>query len=119
MTRSRESGAYLGGIGTMLGETRVCASCGGVHESHPYGLQHRGAHQCPAVVAKDFAVVSTLDGELEPPAPQDEVSVALPRSDLPVAFGSVPVPSGRDSGRSHQRTLDVPWLPPPDLSEVV
>lgn len=121
MTRSRESGAYLGGIGTMLGETRVCASCGGVHESHPFGFEHRGGHQCPLVVAKDFAIVSLIDGETDHPLHgSDEFSVALPRSDLPVAFGAIPVTSNRDGGsRSHQRTLEVPWLPPPDLSEVV
>jgi hypothetical protein len=120
MTRSRESGAYLGGIGTMLGETRVCASCGGVHESHPFGFQHRRAHECPLVVAKDFAIVSLIDGDTDHPTnASDELSVALPRSDLPISFGSVPVPAHRDGPRAHQRTLEVPWLPPPDLSEVV
>ncbi|HLM90816.1 MAG TPA: hypothetical protein VK424_02030 [Thermoplasmata archaeon] len=119
MTRSRESGAYLGGIGTMLGETRACDSCGGVHESHPFGFQHRDGHECPALVEKDFAIVSLLDGETDRPETlSDEFSIALPRSDLPVAFGAVPIPSPRDS-RSHQRTLEVPWLAPPTLSEVV
>jgi hypothetical protein len=120
MTRSRESGAYLGGIGTMLGETRVCDSCGGIHESHPFGFQHRSGHQCPLLVAKDFAVVSLLDGETDDHSNgSDDFSVALPRTDLPVAFGAIPVPSGREGSRTHQRTLEVPWLSPPDLSEVV
>ena len=104
----------------MLGETRACDSCGGVHESHPFGFQHRGTHECPLLVAKDFAILSLVDGDTDHPSRgSDEFSIALPRSDLPVAFGSVPVPSGRDGSRSHQRTLEVPWLPPPDLSEVV
>ena|SRR5271170_2048396 len=119
MTRSRESGAYLGGIGTMLGETRSCDSCGGVHESHPFGFEHRGGHACPLLVAKDFAIVSLIDGETDhPESLSDEFSVALPRSDLPVAFGAIPLPTSRDA-RAHQRTLEVPWLAPPVLSEVV
>ena len=118
MTRSRESGAYLGGIGTMLGETRVCDTCGGIHESRPFGFQHRDGGDCPLIVAKDFAIVSLIDGDTEAQKLSDEFSVALPRTDLPVAFGAVPVPTSRDA-RTHQRTLEVPWLAPPDLSEVI
>ncbi len=119
MTRARESGGYLGGIGTMLGVTHSCDACGGVHESHPYGFHHRGAGTCPLVVADDFAVVSRLDGETEePPNRIDELSVALPRSDLPVPFGTVPVSVEPEEDRN-PRALEVPWLRPPDLSEVV
>jgi hypothetical protein len=119
MTRARESGAYLGGIGTMLGETRSCQVCGGVHESHPYGFQHRGSGSCPLVVAEDFAVISLVDGETDQPEHRhEELTAALPRSDLPVSFGTIPMgPS--PSSTPAPRSLEVPWLRPPDLSEVV
>jgi hypothetical protein len=117
MTRARESGAYLGGIGTMLGETHSCKACGGVHESHPFGFQHGAAGACPALVVKDFAVVSLLDGSVnDPDAAREELQVALPRSDLPVAFGGIAIPTQHPR---QQGQLEVPWLRPPDLSEVV
>ncbi|MGA8276210.1 MAG: hypothetical protein WB789_10075 [Thermoplasmata archaeon] len=117
MSRSRESGAYLGGIGTMLGDTRACTVCGGVHESHPYGLQHRGAHQCPLVVQDDFAAVTMADGSLQIEAtPEIEPSIPL-RTPLPLSLGGLPLPPRGSDSRSG-RHVEVPWLPPPDLSEV-
>jgi hypothetical protein len=117
MSRSRESGAYLGGIGTMLGDTRACTVCGGVHETHPYGLQHRGAGQCPLVVADDFAAVSFVDGRFQ----IDEIGEPEPsmplRTPLPLSIGGIPLPP-RESDSRLGRQMEVPWLPPPDLSEV-
>jgi hypothetical protein len=118
MSRSRESGAYLGGIGTMLGETRSCTKCGGIHESHPYGFQHHGARECPTVKADDFAVVSLLDGRVE----EEDAHVEAPsmplRTPIPVALGGIPFPPRESDARPH-RGLEVPWLPPPDLVEVL
>ncbi|HXQ48211.1 MAG TPA: hypothetical protein VN842_00320 [Thermoplasmata archaeon] len=117
MSRSRESGAYLGGIGTMLGDTRACTVCGGVHETHPYGLQHRGAGQCPLVVQDEFAVVSLSDGRLQiEETPTIEPGIPL-RTPLPLSLGGLPLPPRENESRS-ARHVEVPWLPPPDLSEV-
>jgi hypothetical protein len=116
MSRSRESGAYLGGIGTMLGDTRACTVCGGVHESHPYGLQHRGSGQCPLVVTDDFAAVTLSDGGLQIEAVA-EVEPSMPlRTPIPLSLGGLPLPP-RDFDGRHSRHLEVPWLPPPDLTE--
>jgi hypothetical protein len=119
MSRSRESGAYLGGIGTMLGETRACSKCGGVHESHPFGFQHHGARECPTVTSDDFAMVSGSDGEIvdDDPHPADSPSVPL-RTPIPIALGGLPIPPRETEPRAH-RGLEVPWLAPPDLGGVV
>jgi hypothetical protein len=115
MSRTRESGAYLGGIGTMLGDTRACTVCGGVHETHPYGLQHRGAGQCPLVVKDDFAGIS-LHFQIEE-TPEPEPSMPL-RTPLPLSLGGLPLPP-RESDARGSRHMEVPWLPPPDLSEAI
>jgi hypothetical protein len=100
----------------MLGETHSCSACGGVHESRPFGFQHRPPRECPAVVVEDFAVVSLVDGSVAaPPHRPEELHGALPRTDLPVSFGSVPIPDVPSRGPGG---LEVPWLRPPDLSEV-
>jgi hypothetical protein len=117
MSRARESGAYLGGIGTMLGDTRACTVCGGIHETNPYGLQHRGAGQCPLVVKDDFAALSLADGRLQiDEFPESEPSIPL-RTPLPLSLGGLPLPP-RDFDSRAARHVEVPWLPPPDLSEV-
>jgi hypothetical protein len=101
----------------MLGDTRACTVCGGVHETHPYGLQHRGSGQCPLVVADDFAAVSMADGQFQIEyVTEPEPSVPL-RTPLPLSLGGIPLPP-RDADARSGRHLEVPWLPPPDLSEV-
>lgn len=103
----------------MLGETHSCRACGGVHESRPFGFQHGAARTCPALVEKEFAVVSLVDGSIQDPARSaEELQVALPRTDLPVSFANVPLPIPLQQIR-HPGQLEVPWLRPPDLSEVV
>ncbi len=108
MTRARESGAYLGGIGTMLGETRSCNACGGVHESRPYGLRHQDG-TCPAVVSDDFALVHLSDHEIEPFATLRPTELVVPFSPDPARGPDDDVPRG----------VEVPWLRPPDLSGVI
>jgi hypothetical protein len=119
MSHPRESGAYLGGIGTMLGETRACTKCGGIHESHPFGFQHHGGRECPTLTAEDFALVSVQDGRVEIESPHTSEGPSEPlRTPLPVALGGLPIPPRDHEGRQ-PRGLEVPWLPPPDLSGVV
>jgi hypothetical protein len=115
MSRSRESGAYLGGIGTMLGETRACPKCGGIHESHPFGFDHHGTGECPTVSTDHFALVSDPDGVIDDPeAPIVEAAVPS-RTLFPVSLGGIPIPPRESEPRAH-RGLEVPWLPPPDVS---
>ncbi len=102
----------------MLGETHPCSACGGVHESHPFGFQHRSGMECPAVVVENFAVVSLVDGKVQAPNDRPELQVALPQTDLPVSFGSVPLAVPRQHTR-YPAPLEVAWLRPPDLNEVV
>jgi hypothetical protein len=101
----------------MLGDTRACTVCGGVHETQPYGLQHRGSGQCPLVVSDDFAAVSMADGRFQiEDVAEAEPSVPL-RTPLPLSLGGIPFPP-RDAEARSGRHFEVPWLPPPDLSEV-
>jgi hypothetical protein len=102
----------------MLGDTRSCPACGGVHEGQAFGLQHRSAGQCPLIVSDDFAAVSLADGRLRlDDFPASEPSMPL-RTPLPLSLGGLPLPPRESEGRP-VRHLEVPWLPPPDLSEVV
>lgn len=101
----------------MLGDTRACTVCGGVHESRSYGLQHRGAGQCPLVVKDDFAAVSLTDGRFKiEEGPESDPSIPL-RTPLPLSLGGLPLPPLEPEPRTG-RHVEVPWLRPPDLSEV-
>jgi len=113
MSADQASGAYLGGIGTMLEVADVCPSCGQVHSDRQYAFFHRGSGQCPSLVRGSFPVVS------QPSAPIEAHMVADParprEPDVPVSMGSLPVPPKEDSGDRRARTLSLPWLTPPDL----
>ncbi len=122
MTRTQESGAYLGGIGVMLDLSDVCPACGQTHDRRKFGLKHRPPRDCPRVVMGSFPVVSL-------PSPPDELPVKVPtasrtrRSDVALSFNPLPVDSlavpRPTSDHTRSRSLGVPWLPPPDLAEVV
>jgi hypothetical protein len=58
MTRADESGAYLGGIGTMLTNNEVCTACGQVHEKRQFTFRHNGNRECPDVVMGSFPVLT-------------------------------------------------------------
>jgi hypothetical protein len=58
MTRADESGAYLGGIGTMLTNNEVCTACGQVHEKRQFTFRHNANHECPDVVMGTFPVLT-------------------------------------------------------------
>jgi hypothetical protein len=124
MSRTQESGAYLGGIGAMLEVPNVCLSCGEVHTERQFGFRHGPARECPKVILGRFPVVSE-------PAPADFTEVPIrisasqqirgyetPRSPPPVSMGSLPSPR-RGVPDSRFRGTGVPWLPPPDLGEVI
>jgi hypothetical protein len=71
-TRTNESGAYLGCIGTMLTNSDICTACGQVHEAHQFTFKHGGSRSCPEVVIGSFPILT------RPPV-GDEVIMPLQR----------------------------------------
>jgi hypothetical protein len=121
MSRTQESGAYLGGIGTMLGEADVCPSCGQTHPDRQFGFSHGGSRQCPKVVMGSFPILDETDPEALPePVLRAPAGRRIRDFETPVqvSLGSLPVPRRSDL-EIHPRSLSVPWLRPPDLGEVL
>ena len=125
MSRTQESGAYLGGIGTMLQVSHGCPACGQVHEGGKFGFKHRAPRECPLVILGSFPVVSRPNPPTQSPIPIPSVkpsldfesrreAEALPAND---SVGRIQFARTRESERT--RGLGVPWLPPPDLGEVL
>jgi len=122
MNRTQESGAYLGGIGTMLEVSHGCPACGQVHEGSKFGIKHRAPRECPLVIIGSFPLVSI-------PPPPAEAPIQLPEVARPRKAGSregsktviaEPISQAEFSrARLAARGLGVPWLPPPDLGEVL
>ena len=125
MSRTQESGAYLGGIGTMLQVSHGCPACGQVHEGRKFGFKHRAPRECPLVIMGDFPVVSlpnTPDGSgakaLSPVRVREgNGGSRIPDTLLAESLGQLEFARSREGDRS--RGLGVPWLPPPDLGEVL
>jgi hypothetical protein len=121
MSRAQESGAYLGGIGTMLEVADVCLSCGEVHSDKQFGFRHGGARECPKVIMGRFPVISRPE---LPDLNDVPVRVSASRSirdyETPpaVSLGSLPSPR-RGGPDPRSRGMGVSWLPPPDLGEVI
>jgi hypothetical protein len=121
MSRSEESGAYLGGIGMMLEVTKVCLSCGEVHPDTPFGFLHGAARECPKVIMGRFPVISQPDLSEFPEIPvQVSASRRIRDYETPpaVSLGSLPTPP-RGGADARSRGMGVSWLPPPDLGEVI
>jgi hypothetical protein len=116
MSAEEASGAYLGGIGTMLEVADVCPACGRVHSDRQYAFLHRGTGQCPALIQSNFSIVS------RPIAPAEAHRIPdlgkAPESDIPVSMGSLPVPPREFEGDRRQKHLGLPVLPPPDLGGI-
>lgn len=121
MSRSQESGAYLGGIGAMLGAANTCLSCGGVHSNEQFSLRHGAARECPKVIMGRFPVISQPEpAELLDIPVQVSVSRSIRDYEMPPAVYLGSLPSGRRGGSEpRSRGMGVPWLPPPDLGEVI
>lgn len=100
----------------------VCPSCGQVHSDRQFGIKHRTPPECPLVVMGSFPVVSLpnppLDGPIRVPAAHRIREVERPVIQPPLFPASIPS-SRADSDRARSRALGVPWLPPPDLGEVL
>ena len=72
------SGAYLGGIGTMLSQNEVCPECGQVHKERRIGSFLVAHRRCPLVVLGAFPTV-TQPPETDEPVEPLEVEV-LPQT---------------------------------------
>jgi len=119
MSRTQESGAYIGGIGAMLEAADVCPSCGRVHSDRQFGLRHGDGRDCPEVIVGSFPVISMpepLDVLMVTPSPKPAAAARrLPPSVPPVHLGSLPAPKG--SAELKARSTGVPWLRPPTAEE--
>jgi hypothetical protein len=113
MSADQESGAYLGGIGTMLEVADVCPACGESHSDRQYAFLHRGSGQCPALVQGSYSVISrpaaAIESHLVPDLHRSR------ESEMPVSLGSLPRPPREEVGDHRIRNLTIPWLAPPDL----
>ena len=123
MSRTQESGAYLGGIGAMLEVSDVCPACGQVHSDRQFGFKHRSPRECPLVVVGSFPVVSlptpTADPPIRVPAAR-RIREAEQPAPAPLLVMAASLPNPRvDPDQVRGRSLAVPWLAPPDLGEVL
>ena|SRR5690348_3999677 len=107
MARSSESGAYLGGISTMLMQSDTCPSCGRVHADARLGSLIPRSRQCPLVVTGSLPTMSTPKGEraltIDFLGEVEPITPPLPTS---------AVPSGRKPSG-----LAVPWPMPSHLED--
>ena len=111
MGRADESGAYVGGISTMLAQSDTCASCGQVHPGRRFGLLGPKG-ECPRVV---FGSIPVLTGMIE----QDDL-LPIPAFGEPrararpaVVEPPLPVPVVARKGSA----LTVPWPMPSHLED--
>ncbi len=116
MSAEEASGAYLGGIGTMLGVADVCPSCGRNHSDRQFAFLHNGSGQCPTLVQSSYSIVS------RPIAPAEAHRIpdtpATPGPEIPVSMGSLPLPPRENEHERRIRMLALPCLPPPDLGGI-
>jgi hypothetical protein len=122
MRATVESGTHLGGIAAMLQVADVCPQCGQDHPEPRFSLKSRGLLDCPSVVLGSFPVLPAFDPELEelPPSPAAR-RIREFENPVPPTTSAVPVSIswGRREGAKSSRPLAIPWLPLPDLGEVV
>ena len=106
MTRTAESGAYVGGIAAMLSQADVCPSCGDSHNDRRFGFRLPSSSGCPKVVFGSLPTV-TSGPELDFPHPTPSL---LPRAEaqpmLPTQAGTL-VPLVRRASN-----LAIPWPMP-------
>ena len=109
----------------MLQVSHGCPVCGQVHEGRKYGFKHPAPRECPLVIVGDFPVISL-------PPPPDGIPVKVPaahhdredndgsrNSESLIAESLRQAEFARSRGADRSRGLGVPWLPPPDLGEVL
>jgi hypothetical protein len=106
----------------MLEVSDVCPSCGQVHSDRQFGIKHRAPRECPLVVMGNFPVVSipfpATEAPIRVPAARRIRDAERPAGSLPAFTGGLPSPR-IELDRARGRALGIPWLPPPDLGEVL
>jgi len=106
----------------MLEVSDVCPACGQVHTGRQFGFKHRAPRECPLVIVGSFPVVSLPtpppDPPLRVPTARRESKPEHPVSAVPISTDAIPI-LRLDPDRERSRGLGVPWLPPPDLGEVL
>jgi hypothetical protein len=108
----------------MLNVSHCCPACGQVHEGRKFGFKHRALRECPLVIIGSFPLVSLPSPPAEAPVQVPVVardgngdSRASPQTFIGESIRQVDFSRPRDAERT--RGLGVPWLPPPDLGEVL
>lgn len=107
----------------MLEVADVCLSCGEVHPEQQFALRHGQRRECPKVILGRFPLLSRADGDgtleepVSGPAARRIRDYEIPTIPAPLTF--TPFARRGDEPESRLRTLGMPWLPPPDLGEVV
>jgi hypothetical protein len=108
----------------MLEVSHCCPSCGQVHDGRKFGIKHRAPRECPLVIIGSFPLVSL-------PSPPSEAPLKVPTASKGrtgnsrleaqsiVAESLRQVEFSRPQDGERTRGLGVPWLPPPDLGEVL
>ena len=121
MSRTQESGGYLGGIGTMLEVADVCPSCGERHPEPQFGIRHGGPRECPKVILGSFPILDDPASDADPDAFLPQTAGRRIReyeTPIQVSFGT-PSVVRHEEVYPRARSLSVPWLRPPDLGEVL
>jgi len=112
----------LGGIASMLQVADVCHRCGQAHPEGKVSLHSRAPAECPTVVHGSFPVLPSFDPELEQ-LPRSPASRRIREFEQPAPATSMATPVsiswGRRGDDAHTRPLAIPWLPLPDLGEVL
>ncbi|HTP55933.1 MAG TPA: hypothetical protein VML53_04605 [Thermoplasmata archaeon] len=122
MRGTLEGTAHLGGIAAMLQVADICPRCGQDHPEPRVSLRARGPMSCPTVVHGSFPVMPAFDPELEelPPSP---ASRRIRDFEQPAPATSTAAPTSiswsRRGDDTRSRALAIPWLPLPDLGEVL
>ncbi|MGB6500340.1 MAG: hypothetical protein WBG19_02910 [Thermoplasmata archaeon] len=122
MQATVESGTRLGGIASMLQVADVCPRCGQDHPEARYSVHARGPTECPTVVHGSFPVLPNFNPKLEelPPSP---ASRRIREFEQPAPATSMATPVSiswsRRGADTRAKPLAIPWLPLPDLGEVL
>jgi len=121
MRRTEESGGYLGGIVAMLEVADVCPRCGQTHPQSLTSFRQRTPSDCPTVVLGSYPVMRQDPSSLAE-LPRPSAAQRIRDFEVPVAPSGSSIPGALVPGRADEvkvRRLAVPWLPPPDLGEVM
>ncbi|HZY92463.1 MAG TPA: hypothetical protein VFG07_06805 [Thermoplasmata archaeon] len=111
MARAAESGAYLGGISTMLAQVDVCPSCGRIHPDSRLGSLLPKSKECPLVVFGSMPTMTEPRKERGGPRP---LSVEILAESAPVV---PPLPQPSSLSARKPTGLTVPWPMPSHLED--